>query len=381
VRLLAALLVPLAVATVAGLALLWPAHRGYPVPIQFSGPDGGRARFVTGRVDVVETKPCASDQSLRCVDASIRLDSGPDAGTFTTLETGQGPGAVRLAAGERVRLAVSADPRSGAGTYTFVDIVRTLPLGLVAVLFVVAVTAVARWRGLAALLGLGVSYGVLALFVLPALLAGESPLLVGLVAGSTILFAVLYLAHGPSARTSIALLGTLISLVLAAVLAAVFTTGAHLTGLSSDAAVALQTAAPQVSFTGLVLCGVVVGALGVLNDVTVTQASAVWELRAADPAARAGQLYRAAMRIGRDHIASSVYTLVLAYAGSALPLLLLVSLAQQPLGDVLTSDEIGSELLRGLVGGTALVASVPITTALAAWFAVRSRNERAGRGR
>ncbi len=372
VRLLAMLLVPLAVATVAGLLLLWPAHRNYPVPIQFSGPDGGRPRFVTGRVDVVEDRPCASDRSLRCAGASVRLDSGPDAGTFTTLETGQGPGAVRLTGGERVRLAVGTDPRTGTATYTFVDIVRTLPLGLVALLFVVAVVAVARWRGLAALLGLGVSYAVLALFVLPALLAGESPLLVGLVAGSTILFAVLYLAHGPSARTSIALLGTLISLVLAAVLAAVFTASAHLTGLSSDAAVALQTAAPQVSFTGLILCGVVIGALGVLNDVTVTQAAAVWELRAADPTARAGRLYRAAMRIGRDHIASSVYTLVLAYAGSALPLLLLVSLAQQPLGDVLTSDEIGTELLRGLIGGAALAASVPITTALAAWFAARA---------
>jgi uncharacterized membrane protein len=122
---------------------------------------------------------------------------------------------------------------------------------------------------------------------------------------------------------------------------------------------------------------VVIGALGVLNDVTVTQASAVWELHAADPAAGARRLYRSAMRIGRDHIASSVYTLVLAYAGSALPLLLLVSLSRQPVGNVLTGDEIAAELLRGLIGATALVTSVPITTALAAHLVTRQVHRRA----
>jgi uncharacterized membrane protein len=226
-----------------------------------------------------------------------------------------------------------------------------------------------------------VAYGVLVWFVVPALLAGRPPLAVGLVGGSAILFAVLYLAHGPSARTSTALLGTLISLALAGGLAAVFTASTHLTGLSSDVVVALQTAAPQVSFPGLVLCGVVIGALGVLNDVTVTQASAVWELHAADPLASARRLFASAMRIGRDHIASSVYTLVLAYAGSALPLLLLVDLSRQPAGMVLTGDEVATELLRALIGATALVASVPITTALAAHLVTRRQTGPATRRR
>jgi uncharacterized membrane protein len=377
VWLLAVLLVPLAVATVVGMVLLWPGHRGYPVPVQFTGPNGARPQFVTGSVDAVEEGPCRSDRKAVCQEASVRLRDGADAGTYTTLESGVGPGAVRLATGERVRLALSADPATGRPVYSFVDILRGVPLALVAGLFVLVVVLVARWRGLAALLGLGVAYGVLVWFVLPALLAGRPPLAVGLVGGSAILFAVLYLAHGPSARTSTALLGTLVSLLLAGALAAVFTAGTHLTGLSSDVVVALQTAAPQVSFPGLVLCGVVVGALGVLNDVTVTQASAVWELHAADPAAGAGRLFGSAMRIGRDHIASSVYTLVLAYAGSALPLLLLVNLSQQPAGMVLTSDEVAAELLRGLIGAIALVASVPITTALAAHLVSRPAAGRA----
>ena len=120
------------------------------------------------------------------------------------------------------------------------------------------------------------------------------------------------------------------------------------------------------------LCGVIIGALGVLNDVTVTQASAVWELSASASGLPRHRLYRAAMRIGRDHIASSVHTLVLAYAGPAIPLVVVVSLSGRSVHDIVTSDEIAEELLRSLVGDIGLVASVPITTAVAAYLAHRS---------
>jgi uncharacterized membrane protein len=139
-----------------------------------------------------------------------------------------------------------------------------------------------------------------------------------------------------------------------------------LTGLSAEQLPYLQAAGARVSVTGLLLCGLVIGTLGVLNDATVTQASAVWELHAADPAAGRLRLYRSAMRIGRDHIASTIYTLVLAYAGSALPVLLLFTVSGRSTHDVLTSDEIAGEILRGLVGGIGIAASVPITTAVAA---------------
>lgn len=180
------------------------------------------------------------------------------------------------------------------------DQVRDLPLGLLAAAFAVVVVAVARWRGLAALAGLGIAYGVLVLFVLPSLRAGEPALAVGLTAGAAILFAVLYLAHGPSARTSAALAGTLLSLALTGVLAVLATGAARITCLSSEVLPTVQASAPEVSVGELVLCGIVIGSLGVLNDVTVTQASAVWELAAADPAIRPRRLYAAAMRIGRD---------------------------------------------------------------------------------
>jgi uncharacterized membrane protein len=187
-----------------------------------------------------------------------------------------------------------------------------------------------------------------------------------LVAAAVILFVVLYLAHGVSARTSTALLGTLLSLGLTGLLGWAATGLTKLTGLSAEQLPYLQTAGARVSVTGLLLCGLVIGTLGVLNDATVTQASAVWELHAADPAAGPLRLYRSAMRIGRDHIASTIYTLVLAYAGSALPVLLLFTVSGRSTHDVLTGDEIAGEILRGLVGGVGIAASVPITTAVAA---------------
>lgn len=370
--LLAAILIPCAVATLIGLVVLWPGHRHYPVPPQFQTVGGGAVTFVTGEVLSSQRDHCTGSTTRVCLVSVVELKDGSTSG----LEFPDGPGAPRLAAGDEVRLARASDPQTGGPIYVYDDEVRDLPLGLLALGFAVVVVAVARWRGLAALAGLGLAYGVLVLFVLPALLAGKPALPVGLVAGAAILYAVLYLAHGPSARTSAALAGTMLSLALTGVLASLATGASRITGLSSEELPALQTSAPQVSFTGLLLCGVVIGALGVLNDVTVTQASAVWELAAADPGAPGRRLYVGAMRIGRDHIASSVYTLLLAYAGSAIPVLLLVSLSGRSVHDIITGDQVAEEVVRTLVGGIGLVAAVPITTALAVATVTRRRSGR-----
>jgi uncharacterized membrane protein len=369
--LLAVLLIPLAGATVAGLVLLWPGRQHYPVPPQFQAPGGAAVVFVEGTVTALVAAPCRGDPSRNCRDITVHLDTGPDQGTITDLQYGAGPGAPPLRVGERIRLARATDPSTGAPTYLYDDIVRDLPLGLLAGVFALIVVLVAGWRGLAALAGLGVAYAVLVFFLLPALLAGKPALPVGLTAAAAILFVVLYVAHGVSVRTSAALLGTLLSLALTGGLAVAATGAVRITGLSSDVVTAVQTSAPAVSMSGLLLCGVVIGALGVLNDVTVTQASAVWELHGTAPGLPRRRLYRAAMRIGRDHIASSVYTLVLAYAGSAIPLLLLVGLSGRSVHDIVTGDEIAEEVVRTLVGAVGLVASVPITTAVAAYLVAR----------
>ena len=234
--------------------------------------------------------------------------------------------------------------------------------------FAVVVVAVARWRGLRALIGIVVAFGVLVVFMLPALRDGAAAIPVALVASSVILYAVIYLAHGVSLRTSAALLGTLTSLLLATVLSWAAIELTHLTGLSEDQNNAVATYLGNVSITGLLLAGFIVGSLGVLNDVTVTQASTVFELAEIEGSSRR-TIFLGAMRVGRDHIASTVYTLVLAYAGSALPLLLLFSVANRSLGDVLTSESVAIEIARSAVGGIALALSVPLTTAIAAVLA------------
>ena len=242
---------------------------------------------------------------------------------------------------------------------------------MIGAIFAFVLVFVARWRGLTALLGLAVAYLVLVYFLLPALLDGRSPVATALVSGAAILLVVLYVAHGFSMRTTVALLGTLIALALTAGLAAVATSAAHLTGRSSDYIGDLESSGVRISISGLILCGLIIGSLGVINDITVTQASSVWELSAAEPQARWRTLFTRGMRIGRDHISSVIYTLIFAYTGAALPALLLFSISGRSLHDLVTGNEIAGEIVRDLVGGVGLMLAVPFTTLIAAIVAAR----------
>jgi uncharacterized membrane protein len=380
-RVVVGLLLACAAAVVTGAVLLWPQSQTSTVPTPLQAAGGGRFATEAGTVRAQATGPCGGTQDTaglldsgpaysnptafyECTRTTIAITSGPDVGRTTTLEIPRGPGSPVLQPGDQLRLARGVNAE-GATRYDFYDFSRGLPLAAIAVVFAAVVVAVARWRGLASLVGLAVAVGVMAVFVLPALLAGESALPVAVVGGAAILFAVIYLAHGVSLRTSAALLGTLASLGLSAGLSALAVHLTHLTGQSEEQNTVVQVYAGQVSIVGLLLAGFVIGSLGVLNDVTVTQASTAFELAALDPDAPRRRVYAGAMRVGRDHIASSVYTLVLAYVGSALPLLLLFSIAGRSITDVLTGDVVAVELVRALVGGIALVASVPLTTAIA----------------
>ena len=237
---------------------------------------------------------------------------------------------------------------------------------LLAVLFAITVVALGRWRGLGALAGLVISVVVLLAFVLPALLDGSNPVLVALVGASIIAFASLYLAHGVNSPTNVALLSTLAALTITGLLAWAFVGLSTITGLADENAGFLTAMGISIDPRGLLLAGVVLGSLGVLDDVTVTQVSAVGELRRSRPDAQFGELYRSALVIGRDHVSSTVNTLFLAYAGAALPLLLLFTTARQPIATTATSEVVAVEIVRALVGSIGLVASVPISTGLAA---------------
>jgi uncharacterized membrane protein len=304
----------------------------------------------------------------RCVHADVQLAGGGR----TELEIGESADQPTLHSGQRIVVGRSVEP-TGHVTYYFSDFQRKMPIILLALIFAVVVVGLARWRGAAAIAGLFISLLVLVRFVLPAILDGKSPIAVAIVGSAVIMLFVVYLAHGVNVRTTTALLGTALSLLLTGGLAWVFVRAAQLSGLATEEVSYLRATAGKLSPQGLLLGGIIIGSLGILNDITVTQASAVWELHLVDPTAPAARLYRSAMRIGRDHIASTVYTLVLAYAGAALPLLVLFTLTDRGFTDVVTGELVGEEVVRTLVGSIGLVAAVPITTALAVALVMRIR--------
>jgi uncharacterized membrane protein len=380
-KIVVGLLVAIGIAVIVGAALLWPSRQKVDIPLPFQNAAGGAVTTEAAHVvssgfadcgspsagQVLTAPPVAATPGGgRCVQSLVTIDSGPNKGANTLLEFSGGPGQPSLAVGDDVRVSRQVD-QNGATSYAFFDFERTWPLVGLAAVFALVVVAVARWRGLRAMVGIVVAFAVLVVFLLPALRDGAPAIPVSLVASAAILYAVIYLAHGVSLRTSAALLGTLASLLLAAVLSWGAIELAHLTGLSEDQNNEVAAYLGNVSITGLLLAGFIIGSLGVLNDVTVTQASTAFEL-AEHGASRTG-IFLGAMRVGRDHIASTVYTLVLAYAGSALPLLLLFSVANRSLSDVLTSESVAIEIARSAVGGIALALSVPLTTAIAAVLA------------
>ncbi|MDQ1663471.1 MAG: hypothetical protein QOJ68_3451 [Blastococcus sp.] len=360
-------LVPIGIATLVGLLVLWPG--GKPSHAQQVAttyvPPG--TTYPEARVLAVATAPCAAGATTAqntCGTAMVTVLDGPGAGERRQIDLPPDVVAAGVHAGDR--LVLSRGTAEGSPDYQFYDYSRRTPIVVLAIAFAVVVGLVARWRGLRALLGLGFAFAVLLWFVLPGLLAEKSPTLVSLVGSAAIMFVVLYLAHGFSARTTTALLGTLFGLALIAVLGSIAVSVARLTGLTTEETLTLNNFDPTLKFSAIVLAGVVVAGLGVLNDVTITQASAVWELREASPEMTVGELFRRAMAIGRDHIASTVYTIVFAYAGAALPSLLLFELYQRPFWTVLTGSVVAEEVIRILVGGIALVLAVPVTTAIGA---------------
>lgn len=357
-RLAVAVIVPIAIATLAALVWLWPSD-GVVKTAQESGGEQ-----LNGRVISAEVEPCPEGQSAgdRCGTLRVRLGQGSDSEVVET-PLPSGPGAPPIAEGEDV-VVLRFDTPEGA-EYAVVDHQRARPLWVLGIAFTLALVAFGRWRGLSALAGLGVTFALLVYFVVPAILGGQPPLLVAIVGSAAIMLTVLYLTHGFSLSTTVAVLGTLVALTLTGVLSAVTVSALHLTGMTDDLSTSVGMSL-EINMQGLLLAGIVIGSLGVLDDVTVTQAATVTELAQANPAYGFMDLYRAASRVGRSHIASVVNTIVLAYAGSSLPLLILIVSSDNSLGGALTDQVIAQEIARSAVATLGLVAAVPITTLLAA---------------
>jgi uncharacterized membrane protein len=356
---------PFAVLTVGGLVVLWPTGKSPSL-------GGSDVQHYKATVAEVEDRTCGPDvpENFVCSSVTVVVDSGPDTGEEVSFDTAEAPGTRRLRSSDKILLTRSGDAE-GESTYFFADYQRSVPLIWLGVMFALLVVVLSRWRGLAALVGLAFSLLLLVKFILPGILQGQSPVMVSIIGSAAIMFVTLYLAHGLNVRTTSAVIGTLLSLSLTGLLAAFFVAASRFTGLGSEEATFLQISAQQVNLEGLILGGVIIGSLGVLDDVTVTQASAVWEIHRANPLYGPRALYASALRIGRDHIASTVNTLVLAYAGASLPLLILFALSSRPLGQLVATEIVAEEVVRTLVGSIGLIASVPITTFLTSLVVAR----------
>ncbi|CUR60952.1 membrane hypothetical protein [metagenome] len=366
-RLLVGLLVgPLVLATVVGLFALWPDG-----DLRITSPGADVQR---GTATVKEIVPCRRD-AAGCSAARVELHSGPGSPGEAEAVLPYGDAAPVVEPGDRIVVTYVAQGEAGE-QYAFQDLDRGPPLLTLTVLFALGVLALSRWRGIGSLVSLAFSLVLIAVFTLPAIMEGAAPLGVAVVTAAAIMVVTLYLSHGFTVRSTVAMLGTLVSLGVIAGLGWVFTTVGHFTGLVDEGSQYISSIAAQVDLHGLLLAGLVIGALGVLDDVTVTQTWAVWELADLDPDASVRSLFVRAMRIGRSHVASTVNTLVLAYVGATLPLMLVFSALDLPFGIAVSQEVVAQEVVRGLVGGLGIIAAVPVTTAIAALVAAQLVHQR-----
>jgi uncharacterized membrane protein len=360
------LLVALAITT-AGCSAVLPANTGRGASAEDEA--------VVRSVGAAGERPVQSGQAARPFQSlKVELTSGPLAGQVVAAEAQLEPNApFRFSPGDRVLVQQVATPQSQQGqAFVVVDSVRLPTLQWLGVLFLLLVLWVGRRRGVTALLGLVISFAVVTQGMLPLLATGAPPAVVGVASSCVILVITLYLAHGFNRTTTVAVVATAIALAVSGLMAFLAVDMARLTGISEEG-LYLQAALPnvRVDMRGLLQAGILIAMLGVLDDITVGQSAVVFALRAANPALGARELYRRGMNVGREHIASLVNTLVLVYAGAALPLLLFLAVDGMPLGAALNREILATEVVRTMVGSIALVAAVPLTTALAAWTAGR----------
>ncbi len=363
-RALIAAVAALAAATLIGLLVLWPSGGS-------SQKTRGFVHTVPASVERSFLAPCAPSTSARCRELQITVR-----GQHATVDLGPESTTPAIARGTTVRVSPVTLPRVGSAApaqqqWEFVNIDRQSSLLWLAGALLLLSLLVIRLRGLLAAVGVGLSLLLLTKFLVPAILDGEPALLVALVCALAVMFVTLILTSGIGPQSFAAALGIGSTLLLTSLLALFAVHFAHIDGRTDELSAYLATVSPNVSLQGIVLAGMVIGALGVLADIAVTQASAVMVLRRTDPGLGSGALYRAAFHVGRDHLSATIHTLVLAYAGASLPLLLITHSSGVGLTDALSTQDIAQPIVATLVGCIGLVCAVPLTTGLAAVLVAR----------
>lgn len=338
-----------------------------------------QSEFFTVEVQTIEKFDCISNgatqdssgnfSTSKCAHISAKLLTGPNTGEIAKFDVE--PTIVDFGIHSGDKVSVASIPIETGNDYIFNDFERTNGIYVLFAVFLIILVLTAGIGGLRALIGLAITFGLLIAYLIPSLIQGQQ--VVYAVGGAVLAITamVLYLVHGFSLKTGAAIVGTLCGSVIA-MIGALWSTGAlRLTGITGDEDLVLSAVASQVKLSNLLIASMVIAGFGALNDVTVTQSSAVWELASANEKQTWRQLFFGGMRIGRDHIASSIYTIAFAYVGSALVTLMLIVAASPPLARLINDEVVAQELALIMVGSIALALSTPITTACAAWFAVR----------
>lgn len=266
--------------------------------------------------------------------------------------------------GDKVIVSYTKD-LEGNDTFYITDFIRRDSLLYLFIIFVILTSIIGKLRGVTSLVGMVISFAIIFVFILPKILSGSDPVLVAIIGSVFIIPVTFYLSHGLNKKTSIAIVGTLIALIITGILAGIFVEVSKLTGFASEEAGFLQVAKGNlVNIKGLLLAGIIIGVLGVLDDITVSQSAIVFQLKKANPKMKFEEIFKRAMDVGQDHISSMVNTLILVYTGAALPLLLLFIDNPHPFSEVINYEIVADEVVRTLVGSIGLILAVPITTLL-----------------
>jgi uncharacterized membrane protein len=357
IHLLTVPVVALAVLTVIGLVGLWPGASHHHGASQAFG-----GKTVGAKVTAVRDIRCPGPTPQRCRQLQIKVGA-----RSAPLTLGPSNIAPHIEQGDAIRVQPIAAP-SGAKNvepYEFAGLDRRGTLLWIVLAFAALVVVMTRWRGLLALLGLGLSLLLVTRFVVPAIAQGSSPLLVALVGSLAVMFITVGLTYGFSPQSGAAILGIAGSLLFATVIGTLAVHAARLDGQSSEYSTVLSQANARISLQGIVLGGLVIASLGVLADMAVTQASAVMALRRANPQLNPRALFSSGFGVGRDHLVATTHTLVLVYVGATLPLLLVLHSVGVGFTDALNAQDVAEPIVATLVGAMALLVSVPMTTALA----------------
>ncbi len=271
-----------------------------------------------------------------------------------------------LAPDQEILISVSEIP-DGSVFVDFVDYIRLLPMLLLTLVFVVICVSVSGWKGISSLIGIGISFVVIIYYIIPQILNGQNPILISLLGSLLFLTVTQYLVYGWTLKTHISLAAILISIIFTGLLAVISVEFSRLNGMGEESAMFLMQQNGQINLKNLLIAGIIIGSLGILDDLVLGQTSTVIEMYRANPDMTLRERYIRSMNVGKDHIAATVNTLVLAYLGASLPLFLMFSTSDVRFSNLINMNYMAEEVVRTLVGTIGLFMAVPISTFLACW--------------